>query len=78
MRLDDDDRRELLTFAAQTLESAQDPRPGSYSRDWMLDRAEEALDLAGSLDPAEVADLRSRWLEPLRAGRDVVGDTGDV
>jgi hypothetical protein len=78
MELDDDDRRELLLFASQSLELAQDPPPGSYARGWMLDRVEEALDLAGSVDPVEAATLRYRWLEPLRAGRDVVGDVGDV
>jgi hypothetical protein len=72
--LDADDRRGLLTFTAYALECAQDAPVGSHSRGWLLDRAGDALELVATVDAAEAGILRRRRLEPLRAGRGVIGD----
>jgi hypothetical protein len=47
---------------------------GSHSRGWLLDRAGDALELVATVDAAEAGILRRRRLEPLRAGRGVIGD----
>jgi hypothetical protein len=68
------DRHALLTFAAYALELAQGVPTGAASRDWLLDRADDALELVDPLDAAEVEQVRRNWLEPLRAGATVVGE----
>jgi len=71
------DRHALLTFAAYALECAPDAPVGSRSRDWLLERADDALELVEPLDAAEVGQIRRGWLEPLRAGATVVGEPLD-
>lgn len=66
--LSDDDRRALFIFAGATISGAQHTPQAAQT--WMLDRAQEALDLAGdvaAIGGESPATLRA-WITELREG----------